>query len=78
MSGAAFDRNITLAIIGGTGLYQLAALEQVETLVGDTVYGAPSGPVGLTPPAISRRRRESGFWMPRLPRSLTRGRGPGE
>ncbi len=37
--------DIALAIIGGTGLYKLAALEQVETLVGDTVFGAPSGPV---------------------------------
>ena len=37
--------DIALAVIGGTGLYKLAALEQVETLAGDTVYGAPSGPV---------------------------------
>jgi 5'-methylthioinosine phosphorylase len=36
---------IALAVIGGTGLYRLAALGEVETLAGDTVYGAPSGPV---------------------------------
>src|SRR5204862_5147130 len=34
-----------LAVIGGTGLYQLAALEIVETLSGSTIYGEPSGPV---------------------------------
>ena len=45
MSRAAVDQDIALAVIGGTGLYKLAALEQVETLVGDTIYGAPSGPV---------------------------------
>ena len=36
---------IALAVIGGTGLYRLAALDGVETLEGDTVYGSPSGPV---------------------------------
>jgi 5'-methylthioinosine phosphorylase len=36
---------IELAVIGGTGLYKLAGLEGVEALVGDTVHGAPSGPV---------------------------------
>ena len=36
---------IDLAVIGGTGLYKLAALENVETLDGDTAYGMPSGPV---------------------------------
>jgi 5'-methylthioinosine phosphorylase len=36
---------IALAVIGGTGLYRLAALDEVETLEGETVYGAPSGPV---------------------------------
>jgi len=36
---------IDLAVIGGTGLYKLAALEIEETLEGDTVYGAPSAPV---------------------------------
>ena len=47
MSDAAVDRHATLAIIGGTGLYKLAALEQVESHVGDTIYGAPSGPVRI-------------------------------
>jgi 5'-methylthioinosine phosphorylase len=36
---------IDLALIGGTGLYRLAALEDVRTLEGGTVYGEPSGPV---------------------------------
>lgn len=45
MSDAAVDQGVALAVIGGTGLYKLASLEGVETLVGDTVYGAPSGPV---------------------------------
>jgi 5'-methylthioinosine phosphorylase len=36
---------IDLAVIGGTGLYQLAALEDEETFEGDTAYGWPSGPV---------------------------------
>jgi 5'-methylthioinosine phosphorylase len=37
--------HIDLALIGGTGLYRLAALEDVRTLEGGTVYGEPSGPV---------------------------------
>jgi 5'-methylthioinosine phosphorylase len=37
--------DIAIAIIGGTGLYQIAALENVETRECDTVYGKPSGPV---------------------------------
>ena len=36
---------IDLALIGGTGLYRLAALEDVRTLEGGTVFGEPSGPV---------------------------------
>jgi 5'-methylthioinosine phosphorylase len=36
---------IDLALIGGTGLYRLAALEDVVTLEGGTEYGEPSGPV---------------------------------
>ena len=39
--------DIALAIIGGTGLYQIAALENVETREGDTVYGKPSAPVRI-------------------------------
>ena len=38
---------IDLAIIGGTGLYKLAAMESVETLEGDTVFGSPSAPVRI-------------------------------
>jgi len=37
--------DIALAIIGGTGLYKLAALEHVESHQPVTRYGAPSGPV---------------------------------
>jgi 5'-methylthioinosine phosphorylase len=36
---------IDLAVIGGTGLYRLAALQAPEALEGDTPYGRPSGPV---------------------------------
>lgn len=38
---------IDLAVIGGTGLYKLAAFEAVESVEGDTPYGAPSGPVRI-------------------------------
>ena len=37
--------SIDLAIIGGTGLYQLAALESPEAMMLGTRYGAPSGPL---------------------------------
>ncbi|HBD20185.1 MAG TPA: S-methyl-5'-thioinosine phosphorylase [Arenimonas sp.] len=36
---------IELAVIGGTGLYRLAALQDPEAFEGDTPYGRPSGPV---------------------------------
>ena len=36
---------IELAVIGGTGLYALAALEDEQVFEGDTIYGAPSAPV---------------------------------
>ena len=36
---------IELAVIGGTGLYQLAELQDVESHQPVTRYGAPSGPV---------------------------------
>lgn len=39
--------DIALAIIGGTGLYKLAALENIESHRPDTRYGAPSGPVRI-------------------------------
>jgi 5'-methylthioinosine phosphorylase len=38
---------IDLALIGGTGLYRLAALEDVRTFEGGTVFGEPSGPVRI-------------------------------
>ncbi len=37
--------DLALAIIGGTGLYRLAALEDVDTHQPVTRYGAPSGPI---------------------------------
>ena len=36
---------IALAVIGGTGVYKLAALGQVESHLPETRYGFPSGPV---------------------------------
>jgi 5'-methylthioinosine phosphorylase len=39
------SQHIDLAIIGGTGVYKLATLDDVETRHVDTPYGAPSGPV---------------------------------
>lgn len=38
---------IELAVIGGTGLYRLAELQDVETQQPSTRYGEPSGPVRL-------------------------------
>lgn len=38
-------RGIDLAIIGGTGLYRLAALEDAQAHQPVTRYGAPSGPI---------------------------------
>lgn len=40
-----YINDLALAIIGGTGLYELAALEDVETHQPVTRYGAPSGPI---------------------------------
>jgi 5'-methylthioinosine phosphorylase len=37
--------SVELAVIGGTGLYRLAALEDEQALEGDTIYGRPSAPV---------------------------------
>jgi len=39
------NQPIALAIIGGTGLYELAALRDIETLQPVTPYGALSGPI---------------------------------
>ena len=36
---------IALAVIGGTGVYTLAQLDDVTTVELDTPYGAPSGPI---------------------------------
>ena len=36
-----------LAVIGGTGLYRLAGLEDVRIVQPSTPYGAPSGPIRL-------------------------------
>ena len=36
---------IELAVIGGTGLYALTALEDEQVFEGGTIYGAPSAPV---------------------------------
>ena len=38
---------IDLAIIGGTGVYRLAALAAVESQLPETRYGLPSGPVRI-------------------------------
>ncbi|HEV2608420.1 MAG TPA: S-methyl-5'-thioinosine phosphorylase [Xanthomonadaceae bacterium] len=40
------DENpIALAVIGGTGLYKLAAIEDAKAMTAVTPYGMPSGPV---------------------------------
>ncbi|QSQ36050.1 S-methyl-5'-thioinosine phosphorylase [Xanthomonas translucens pv. translucens] len=39
--------NIALAVIGGTGVYKLAQLDDVETREVDTHYGSPSGPLRI-------------------------------
>lgn len=38
---------IALAVIGGTGLYKLADLQDIQTYQPDTRFGAPSGPIRL-------------------------------
>ena len=40
-------QDIALAVIGGTGVYALAELADVETIQATTRYGAPSGPVRI-------------------------------
>ena len=40
-------QDIALAVIGGTGVYALAELADVETIEATTRYGAPSGPVRI-------------------------------
>ena len=39
--------DISLAVIGGTGVYKLADLQDVDTRQIDTAYGKPSGPVRI-------------------------------
>jgi 5'-methylthioinosine phosphorylase len=39
------SQHVDLAVIGGTGVYGLATLDDVDTRHVDTPYGAPSGPV---------------------------------
>ncbi|MFT4178041.1 MAG: S-methyl-5'-thioinosine phosphorylase [Thermomonas sp.] len=39
--------SIELAVIGGTGVYALGELADVETRQPDTPYGAPSGPIRI-------------------------------
>ncbi len=39
--------SIALAVIGGTGVYTLTALDEVQTHEVETSYGAPSGPVRI-------------------------------
>lgn len=39
--------DIALAVVGGTGLYQLAAMSDVETVERGTPYGETSGPVRI-------------------------------
>ena len=39
--------DITLAVIGGTGVYQLASLQDVDTREVETRFGKPSGPVRI-------------------------------
>ncbi|RXE01763.1 S-methyl-5'-thioadenosine phosphorylase, partial [Xanthomonas perforans] len=37
--------SIALAVIGGTGVYKLAQLDDVQSHDVETPYGAPSGPI---------------------------------
>ena len=43
----ATDTDLSLAVIGGTGLYALAQLQDIDTHQPVTRYGAPSGPVRI-------------------------------
>lgn len=45
---------IDLAIIGGTGVYALAELTDVQTQLPETCYGSPSGPIRIG--TLGRRR----------------------
>ena len=39
------NNKATLAIIGGSGLYQMSGLENTEEIVVDTPFGRPSAPI---------------------------------
>src|SRR5688572_3513674 len=39
--------DIALAVIGGTGVYKIADLQDVDTREIETVFGRPSGPVRI-------------------------------
>lgn len=39
--------SIALAVIGGTGVYQLAQLDDVQSVQVETRYGTPSGPIRI-------------------------------
>ena len=41
------DKQVTLAIIGGSGLYNMSGLEQTEEIVVDTPFGKPSAPITI-------------------------------
>ena len=55
MSGIAAA--IDLAIIGGTGVYALANLDDAQAHLPDTRYGAPSGPVRIATLAVKQHGR---------------------
>jgi 5'-methylthioinosine phosphorylase len=40
-------KRIDLAVIGGTGIYQLPGLQWLDTIRVDTIYGSPSGPIRI-------------------------------
>jgi len=41
------DKTPVLAVIGGSGLYNFPALENIETIYPDTPFGKPSAPIAL-------------------------------
>ena len=41
------NKQVTLAIIGGSGLYNMSGLEQTEEIVVDTPFGKPSAPITI-------------------------------
>ena len=47
MTAAGISDSIALAVIGGTGLYRLTVLDDIETVLRETPYGDPSGPARI-------------------------------